>query len=556
MPVDVPFITKFRYEKLLSHRRTYEPLWQELADYLLPRKNQITSIITKGQKQTTKVFDSTGEDAARLLASALHGHLTSAASRWFRLKIRQAELNEVDEVQDWQDVAADRLYAAKEQSNFAQELDEAYQDLCVFGTAAVLLEARESRDPGFGGLLYRTLPIASYVVDENAEGRVDTLFRTFEMSARALVARWGLTKVGKRIAESYTGQDMDRLFTILHGVYPRTDARPKRNPRARDLPWASCYIDLEGQHLIHESGVHEFPFLVPRWSKASGEMYGRGPGHVALPHVKTLNRYKELHLQALGKVVNPSILAKDDGVIGSIKLTAGGVTIVRDMEALRPFESGARFDVGGLEVEKMQRDIRRIFFSDLTSYPPLTDSERVTATEILDRRQTTETLLSPMLGRLQAELLNADIERSFGLMLRGRAIPAPPEILLRSANDLDIEYQGPLARAQRLGDVAAMDRLYQFALGAVEVLPELLDNIDSDEAFRYRAEVLGVPAKILLASDRVAKVRQARRKVQEDAAQQEGLLAASEGAKNLAPALKALPELQGMLGGQPGQGAA
>jgi hypothetical protein len=556
MAVDVPFITKFRYERLLSVRRTYEPLWQELADYLLPRKNEITSITTKGQKRTTKVFDSTGEDAARLLASSLHGHLTSAASRWFKLLVRQAELNELDEVQDWQDLCADRMYKAKEQGNFNQEFDEAYQDLVVFGTAAVLLEERETRAPGFGGLLYRALPIGSYVVDENAEGRVDTLFRTFDMSARALVRRFGLAKVGRRIAEAYTGQEMDRLFTVLHGVYPREDARPRKNPRARELPWASCYIDLEGQHLILESGVHEFPYLVPRWSKASGEMYGRGPGHTALPDVRTLNRYKELHLQALGKVVNPSILAKDDGVIGSIKLTPGGVTIVRDMEALKPFESGARFDIGGVEVEKMQRAIRRIFFSDLTSYPPLTDSERVTATEILDRRQTTETLLSPMLGRLQAELLNADIERTFGLMLRGGAVPPPPPALLQAQTDLDIEYQGPLARAQRLGDVAAMDRLYEFALRTAELMPTLLDNIDSDEAFRYRAEVLGVPAKVLLASDRVKKVRDDRRKVQDQAAEEDRLLAASEGVKNVAPALKALPELGGMLGGQNGQGVA
>jgi hypothetical protein len=555
MAIDVPFLLKHRYEKLLSHRRTYEALWQELADYLLPRKNQITTVTTPGQKRNTKVFDSTGEDAARLLASALHGHLTSAASRWFALKVRQGELNEVDEVQDWQGTSAERMYLAKQQSNFAQEIDEAYQDLVVFGIAAILLDEREGPGPGFGGLLYRALPLASYVIDENAEGRVDTLMRTFELSARAAVARWGLSHVGRQISEAFE-KDMDKPFTFLHAVYPREDVRPKKNPRAKDLPWASCYIHIESQHLIQESGVHEFPYLVPRWSKASGEIYGRGPGHTALPHVRTLNRFIELKLQALGKVVNPSIMAKHDGVIGSVKLTPGGVTIVHDMEALKPFESGARWDVVQVEERGMQAAIRQMFFNELTSYPPLAEATKVTATEILDRRQTTETLLSPMLGRLQAELLNADIERTFGLMLRAGALPRPPDILLRGATELDIEYQGPLARAQRLGDVQALDRLYTFALQAAELLPNLGDNLDHDAAFRYRGEVLGVPAKLLIDPTQVAQVRQARLQAQQQQDEQAQLLAASEGVRNVAPALKALPQLQDLAQQAPGEGVA
>ena len=41
-----------RYKSLLSQRSNWEKHWQELADYMLPRKADITKRRTQGDKRT------------------------------------------------------------------------------------------------------------------------------------------------------------------------------------------------------------------------------------------------------------------------------------------------------------------------------------------------------------------------------------------------------------------------------------------------------------------------------------------------------------------------
>ena len=62
-----------RYQSLLSQRSNWEKHWQELADYMLPRKADITKRRTQGDKRTELIYDSTALHSVELLASSLHG---------------------------------------------------------------------------------------------------------------------------------------------------------------------------------------------------------------------------------------------------------------------------------------------------------------------------------------------------------------------------------------------------------------------------------------------------------------------------------------------------
>ena len=65
----------------------------------------------------------------------------------------------------------------------------------------------------------------------------------------------------------------------------------------------------------------------------------------------------------------------------------------------------------------------------------------VTATEVLQRNEEKMRLLSPVLGRLQAELLQPLISRSFALLLRAGLLPPAPEEL--QGQEIDIEHVKP-----------------------------------------------------------------------------------------------------------------
>ena len=46
-----------RFSQLKSTRGTWESHWQEIADYVLPRRADVTTKRARGDKRTEKIFD-------------------------------------------------------------------------------------------------------------------------------------------------------------------------------------------------------------------------------------------------------------------------------------------------------------------------------------------------------------------------------------------------------------------------------------------------------------------------------------------------------------------
>ncbi len=261
--------------------------------------------------------------------------------------------------------------------------------------------------------------------------------------------------------------------------------------------------------VVRTGGYNEFPYLVPRWSKATGEVYGRSPSYNALPDIKTLNKAVELGLKAWSKAIDPPLLVQDDGVIGRVRMTPGGITVIRSDAAVKPFQSGANMQLNAFKENELKTAIRQAYYSDQLQ---LQQGPQMTATEVQVRYELMQRLLGPTLGRFQSEFLNPLIERVFGIMFRADAFLPAPELL--QGQSIDIEYVGPLARSQRMEEAVAVERLYQLAMQLGQADPSVMDILNNDEAVRMRAELLGVPKSVLRGRAEVDELRQARMEAQ------------------------------------------
>jgi len=132
----------------------------------------------------------------------------------------------------------------------------------------------------------------------------------------------------------------------------------------------------------------------------------------------------------------------------------------------------------------------------------------MTATEVHARMALIRQLLGPVYGRLQAEFLQPLVQRCFGLSYRSGALGAAPESI--AGQVMSIRYVSPMARAQRLEDVSAMDGYETVLITQTAVDPEAMDGYDWDEARRERAQLMGVPAKLLRDEDDIAALRAKR----------------------------------------------
>ena len=506
---------KKRYNEMSSNRGTWEDHWQEILDYVMPRKADIVTKRISGDKRTEVLFDSTAITANNLLAASLQGTLTSPSRQWFYLKIRDEEVNQDREVQLYLEDSAKRMYDVFNQTNFNTEVHELYLDLCSIGTGCLFVE---EGNKGFDEDLihFQTLHISEFYIHENVAGYIDTLYRKYKLTARQAVQEFGEDNVGPKILEC-ASMKPDKKFNFIHAVEPREDYERVFGESDTKLPFHSCHVCEEEKMVVRTGGYNEFPYLVPRWSKATGEIYGRSPSYNALPDIKTLNKAVEIGLKAWSKAIDPPLLVQDDGVIGRVRMTPGGITVIRNDAAVKPFQSGANMQVTTFKEAELKTAIRQAYYSDQLQ---LQQGPQMTATEVQVRYELMQRLLGPTLGRFQSEFLNPLIERVFGIMFRAEAFVQEPNLL--QGQSIDIEYVGPLARSQRMEEAVAVERLYQLAMQLAQADPSIMDILNHDEAIRARAELLGVPKSVLRGRAEVDELRQAR--MQQQAMQQEMMM--------------------------------
>ena len=524
---------KKRMNQMEGSRGTWEDHWQEILDYVMPRKADITFKRTKGEKRAEILFDSTAITASNLLAASLQGTLTSPSLQWFNIKLKEEQLNQDRGVQLWLEDCSKRMYEVFNETNFNSEVHEMYLDLVTIGTGALFVE---EGNKGFveSKIHFNTMHIAEYYIQENVQGYVDTLYRRYKLSARQAVQEFGEDNLGEKVLQA-AKEKPDKMFNFIHAVEPLEDYERAMGKSNTKLPFHSCHVCEEDKMLVRGGGYNEFPYLVPRWSKATGEIFGRSPSYNALPDIKTLNKAVEIGLKAWAKAIDPPLLVQDDGVIGRVRMTPGGITVVRNDAAIKPLQIGSNWQITDMKENQLRTAIRQAYYSDQLQ---LQDGPQMTATEVQVRYELMQRLLGPTLGRFQSEFLNPLIERVFNIMFRANALLPVPEIA--EGQSLQVEFIGPLARSQRMEEAVAVERLYQLGMQLAQADPNILDLFDNDTAIRLRAELLGVPKTVLRGPAEVEQMRRQRAEAQQ---QQQQMMMAQQQAEVDASQAKTVTQL-------------
>ena len=523
---------KDNLSRLMEKRKTWETHWQEVADYFLTRKSDITERHTKGDKRNLQVFDATGTHSLELLASSLHGSLTSASSKWFSLRFKNSAVNEDDTAKEWLEDSAGKMFLAFHRSNFQQEIFEAYHDLICFGTAAMFIEADDD-----DMIRFSTRHIKEIYIAENGKGLVDCIYRRFTITAKAAADKFGLENLSRNLQAIYKNSMFDEV-ELCHVVKPRDIYDPRKIDK-KNMPYVSTYFEMETDHIISHGGFREFPYVVPRWLKSSNEVYGRSPAQNSLPDIKVLNKMVEIQLQAAAKQINPPLLIPDDSAILPVRTAPGSLNFYRSgsRDKIEPLNIGANNPLG-LNLEQQRREsIGKAFHIDqlLIQESP----RQMTATEVQTRQDEKLKILGPVMGRLQSEMLNPLIVRVFQIMLRGNHFIQAPPILANQ--EIEIEYVSPMALAMKSQQLSGIMRGMEIFGSLSQTMP-VTDYIDENGLVKELIDILGLSAKMIKSDDEVQEIRANRQEQQMQQAQMQQALDESQVAKNAAPAVKAINE--------------
>ena len=525
---------KSNLSRLMDKRSTWESHWQECADYMQPRKAEITKERARGDKRHTQIFDATAVHALELLAASLHGMLTSSANRWFSLRYRETGLNESDEAKEWLEDATSRMYDVISKSNFQQEIFECYHDLIAFGTSCLMIEEDQEDVLNFSARHIKEL-----YIQENKKGFVDTIYRRFKMPAHATVDKFGLENLSldvQRLFKKDPLQDVE----LIHVVRPRTIYNERKQDKS-NMPFQSIYFEYTTGHVISQGGFREMPYVIPRYLKASTEIYGRSPTMNALPDIKVLNKMVENSLKAAAKQVDPPLLVPDDSMISPIRMAPGSLNYYRSgsRDRIEPLNINANTGVTINNENQRRQAIAKIFHVDQLL---ITENRNMTATEVLQRNEEKMRILGPVLGRLQSELLQPMILRVFNIMLRNNLFPQAPEILANQ--EIDIEYVSPMALAQKGQELQNLMRgLELFA--QISPLAPVQDYIDENGLIKQIINILGLPARMIKSDKQVQALREERAAAQQQQMQMQQAMQEAQIAKDAAPMVKEINNING-----------
>ena len=519
-----------RFDRLKTQRQNWESHWQEVADYMQPRKADVTKTRSKGDKRTELIFDSSPLQSVELLAASLHGMMTNPSTPWFSLKFKNGGMETEDEAKEWLESTTEIMYSVFNKSNFQQEIFELYHDLITFGTAAMFIEEDDEDD-----LKFSTRHINEMYISENDKGRIDTIFRKFRLTARAAIQKFG-ANVSNNIVTTHRKDPYEEI-DIIHAVYPRSDFDPKKQDKG-NMPFESVYFEAGTGDELSVSGFREFPFVVPRYLKASHEIYGRSPAMTALPDVKMLNEMSKVIIKSAQKQVDPPLLVPDDGFMLPVRTVPGGLNFYRagTRDRIEPLNIGANNTLGLNMEEQRRNSIRNAFYVNQLQ---MQDGPQMTATEVIQRNEEKMRLLGPVLGRLQSELLKPLIDRSFAILMRKNLFPNPPEFL--SGQDIEIEYVSPLAKAQKSTELSSIMRAVEI-LGSLSNVAPVFDHINMDKLVRHLTSIVGVPQKILKPQAELNAERQEAAAQAEQQQQMQQMQQVAQAGRDIAPLAKALPE--------------
>lgn len=520
-----------RLGQLVAQRQPSEEVWRDVFTYLAPERatswyTDDTTTAASAQAQRARLYDSTAIDSAEVLKSNFASGMTPENARWFGLDAGQRG----EEASRWMDGAAQFLFEHIHSSGFSSAAYEGYSDLVPAGWFVMYIEqAKDAQGNDAPGFNFEAWPLKQcHVSSSKAQGKVDTIYRTWQPTVEQAVSEYGLDKVSEGTRKKFNEGHLTEKVDMLWAIEPRRSAT---GMLAKNLPFRSCHMERGTKHIVRESGYHEFPCAVPRWRLIPGTPYATGIGSNVLPDVKTLNDILRLELSSLDIAVSGMWKAVDDGVLNpkTIRIGARKVVMMASLDSMAPLETGANFQVSFSKSDQLRSQIRKTLMADQLT--PANGPVR-SATEIQQNMMLVRQLLGPILGRLQSEFPKVVVERCFGIAFRAGALEAElgpvPESLANA--DYTVTYISPLSRSQKMEQVTAAQAYTAGLIEQATLTGDLskLDVIKWDEMNYEIGQDFGVPDKFLRGPEELVKKRQmdaqAKAAAKQEAAQEQLLM--------------------------------
>lgn len=497
-----------RHDIAQRRKDNWRQIYEDCYEFGLPQRNLYDGYYegggAPGQNKMVRVFDSTAINATQRFANRLQSGLFPPYAPWCRLEPGpEIPVDRRLEAQAALDMYAETMFSVLRQSNFDLAMGEFLLDLAV-GTAVMLIQPGDDMTP----IRFTAVPQYLISIEEGAHGKVDNVYRRMRLKGEAIQQHWEDAKIPDRLAKLIEDKPTEEIDLVEATLW-----MPERGEYCYHVIWAEGKVELLKRYMKSS------PWIVARYMKVAGEVYGRGPLVTAIPDIKTLNKTLELLLKNASLSIAGVYTAADDGVLNpqAIRIAPGAIIPVArnggpSGESLRMLPRSGDFNVSQIIINDLRMNIKKILLDD--TLPPDNMSAR-SATEISERMRELSTNLGSAFGRLITETMVPMIGRILYIMDERGLIEMPLRV-----NGLEVKVTpvSPIAQAQNMGDI---EKIMQWVQMSAALGPEGQMAVKTSSISDYVADKLGVPANLRTTpQERQQMVEQAQQMMQAQAEQQ------------------------------------
>lgn len=192
-------------------------------------------------------------------------------------------------------------------------------------------------------------------------------------------------------------------------------------------------------------------------------------------------------------------------------------------------------------MEVKRNVIREAFLLDAYQFlrTPDQPNSYMTATETLQRAKEKGALVSPIVGRIQSELLCPVIERELDACMEAGVLPPMPNMLREAmeVGEYNIRFESDVTRMMKAGEGVGIDMMIQQAVQLANMgQQDVLDILDGQKIMERIQEIGGAPEDVVRSAEEVQAIQTQRAQAEMQQAQTEQMPAMASATKDLAMA--------------------
>lgn len=452
--------------------------YDEAISFSMPGRDGINS----GPDDSVN-YDDTAVQAVPEFASRIQQGVIPNFSQWasYVAGILITDEDEKAELKDGLEQVDKYLFEMLNSSNFSVDANECFLDLAL-GTMALRIDEGAFDNP----FACRSIPLRSLAFCNGPDGRPDPIYETRKIALNHLKVHYPNAVIPPEV---FAGRDAGAELEVVE-AWHRDWSVPGTIKYRQSVFIAEC----DNRTILTEwhTGPGACPYIVARWSKASGEGWGRGPAFNCLPSMRKVNFAERSLLDHSDIAIAGIWTMEDDGVVNTstVRLEPGTlVPVAAGSAGLKNVAPGANFDISQFLLEEARNNIKRALYTEQLGNPNKTP---MSAAEVNQRMAELARSIGSSFGRLIVEFTMPVIVRATRI-LEGKGLIKMPRV---DGKKIKLIPTSPLAQAQRFENA---DNLTHFGQTLAGVLGAQFVNVVLDGT-KWAAELadnMQIPQRVM-----------------------------------------------------------